>query len=357
MTMTSKQTRRRFLKTSSAGVLGTAVGAMAAPAIVLGQSRTLTISTWGGDTENAIKSFVMPEFEKEHDCKLVFDIGSMGARYNKIRAQEGMSTVDVFFSTDEPVFNGMRTGLFAEVNPANIPNMADLHDWATPTGGFGVGYGLITFGLAWHTGLVQNPPTSWADLWREDISGNLALPALFHSLMPALLIRTSEIAGGGADNLAPGLEKLAELRPKKLSYFWTAWAPLLESGDVHVAAEFDYYIEGMKDKGYSVAWNNPTDQGFATYQHLSIPAASENKDLAEAFLNAMLDPGVQTSIANKTYQGPTNKKVNLAPEVASRSTYGDRLNNIRFFDGRDVDAKRQAISEMLKTQVLPAWGE
>ena len=355
--MTGKQSRRSFLKTSGAGVLGTAVGAMAAPAIVLGQSRTLTISTWGGDTENAIKSFVMPEFEAEHDCKLVFDIGSMGARYNKIRAQEGMSAVDVFFSTDEPVFNGMRTGLFAEVDPANIPNMADLHDWATPTDGFGVGYGLITFGLAWHTELVQSPPASWADLWREDLSANLALPAVFHSLMPALLIRTSEIAGGGADDLAPGLAKLAELRPKKLSYFWTAWAPLLESGDVHVAAEFDYYIEGMKDKGYSVAWNNPTDQGFATYQHLSIPAASENKDLAEAFLNAMLDPGVQTSIANKTYQGPTNKKVNLAPEVASRSTYGDRLKNIRFFDGRDVDAKRQAISEMLKTQVLPAWGE
>ena len=228
--MTGKQTRRRFLKTSSAGVLGTAVGAIAAPAIVLGQTRTLTISTWGGDTENAIKSFVMPEFEKEHDCKLVFDIGSMGARYNKIRAQEGLSTVDVFFSTDEPVFNGMRTDLFAEVNPANIPNMADLHDWATPTDGFGVGYGLITFGLAYHTGIVQNPPTSWADLWREDISSNLALPAVFHSLMPALLIRTSEIAGGGADNLAPGLAKLAELRPKKLSYFWTAWAPLLETG-------------------------------------------------------------------------------------------------------------------------------
>ena len=155
--MTGKQTRRRFLKTSGAGVLGTAVGAMAAPAIVLGQTRTLTISTWGGDTENAIKSFVMPEFEKEHDCKLVFDIGSMGARYNKIRAQEGMSAVDVFFSTDEPVFNGMRTGLFAEVDPANIPNMADLHDWATPTGGFGVGYGLITFGLAYHTGTRPEP--------------------------------------------------------------------------------------------------------------------------------------------------------------------------------------------------------
>ena len=352
--MTRTQTRRRFLKTG-AGVFGSAVGAIAAPAVVLGQKRTLTISTWGGDTENAIKSFVMPEFEKEHDVKLVFDIGSMGARYNKIRAQKGLSTVDVFFSTDEPVFNGMRTGLFAEVNPGNIPNMADLHDWATPTGGFGVGYGLITFGLAYHTDHVKNPPTRWGDLWREDIRSKLALPAVFHSLMPALLIRSAEIAGGDAENLEPGLDKLAELRPKKLSYFWTAWAPLLQSGDVHVAAEFDYYIEGMKDKGYSVSWNNPSDRGFATYQHLSIPAASKNKTLAEAFLNAMLDPGVQAAIANKTYQGPTNRKVELAPEVASRSTYGARLGRIRFFDGRDIDEKRQAISEMLKTKVLPLW--
>lgn len=352
--MTRTQTRRRFLKTG-AGVFGSAVGAVAAPAVVLGQTRTLTISTWGGDTENAIKSFVMPEFEKEHDVKLVFDIGSMGARYNKIRAQKGLSTVDVFFSTDEPVFNGMRTGLFAEINPGNIPNMADLHDWATPTGGFGVGYGLITFGLAYHTDHVKNPPTRWGDLWREDIRSKLALPAVFHSLMPALLIRSAEISGGDAENLEPGLDKLAELRPKKLSYFWTAWAPLLQSGDVHVAAEFDYYIEGMKDKGYSVSWNNPSDRGFATYQHLSIPAASKNKTLAEAFLNAMLDPGVQEAIANKTYQGPTNRKVELAPEVASRSTYGARLGHIRFFDGRDIDEKRQAISEMLKTKVLPLW--
>ena len=256
----------------------------------------------------------MPEFEKEHDVKLVFDIGSMGARYNKIRAQKGLSTVDVFFSTDEPVFNGMRTGLFAEVNPGNIPNMADLHDWAMPTGGFGVGYGLITFGLAYHTDHVKNPPTRWGDLWREDIRSKLALPAVFHSLMPALLIRSAEIAGGDAENLEPGLDKLAELRPKKLSYFWTAWAPLLQSGDVHVAAEFDYYIEGMKDKGYSVSWNNPSDRGFATYQHPEHPRGVQEQDAGRKPSSTRCwTPGVQAAIANKTYQGPTNRKVELAP--------------------------------------------
>ena len=71
----------------------------------------------------------------------------------------------------------------------------------------------------------------------------------------------------------------------------------------------------------------------------------------------MLEPSVQEATANNIFMGPSNKKVQLTPEVASRVTYGDRLQNIQFFGGRDVDAKRQAISEMLKTQVLPAWGE
>ena len=113
----------------------------------------------------------------------------------------------------------------------------------------------------------------------------------------------------------------------------------------------------MKDKGYTVGWNNPSDKGIASHNHISVPAASKNKDLAEAFIDAMLDPSVQEATANKIFMGPTNKKVQLAPEVASRVTYGDSLEKIRFFDGRDIDSKRGAISEMLKTQVLPAWGE
>ena len=117
--MKTKQTRRKFLKRSAMTALGLGAAGFAAPAIIAG-THTLTISTWGGDTEDAIKNFVKPKFEKEHNAELVFDIGSQGARYNKIRAQKSLAVADVFFSTDEPVFNGMRTNLFAEINPGNI---------------------------------------------------------------------------------------------------------------------------------------------------------------------------------------------------------------------------------------------
>ena len=352
--MKTGHTRRRFLETSGSAVLGLGAAGLAAPAIAA-KTRTLTISTWGGDTEDAIKRFVGPRFEREHKCKLLFDIGSMGARYNKIRAQGAMSTIDVFFSTDEPVFNGIRRGLFAEINPANLPNMKDLHDWATPTQGYGVAYGLITFGLAYHTGLVKTPPTEWNDLWRNDLRTNLAVPAVAHSMMPGLVIRSAELAGGDDKNVKPGLAKLAQLRPKKLVYFWTQYAPLLKTGDVVLAPEFDYYAESMKERGYPVEWVNPRDKGFASIEHLSILKNSKNKELAEAFLNAMMDHDVQLSWAKEYFQGPSNKRVKLEGKLANRTSYGSRVDNMRFFDGRMIDRRRAAWSELLNTQVIPSW--
>ena len=70
--MKTKRTRRKFLERSGSAALGLGVAGLVAPAIAA-KTRTLTISTWGGDTEDAIKSFVMPKFEREHNAKLVFD--------------------------------------------------------------------------------------------------------------------------------------------------------------------------------------------------------------------------------------------------------------------------------------------
>jgi putative spermidine/putrescine transport system substrate-binding protein len=79
---------------------GGAVGAsLAAPAIA--QGTTLTVSTWGGVTADGIRDYVGPEFQKQTGAKLAFDIGGQGARYNKLLAQKGNQTADVFFGTDE----------------------------------------------------------------------------------------------------------------------------------------------------------------------------------------------------------------------------------------------------------------
>ena len=49
-------------------------------------------------------------------------------------------------------------------------------------------------------------------------------------------------------------------------------------------------------------------------------------------MNLMLDPKIQEAFATVTYQGPTNKKVQLAADLQKKCACGERIDQLRFFD-------------------------
>jgi putative spermidine/putrescine transport system substrate-binding protein len=340
---------------------GAAAGAsLAAPAIA--QGTTLTISTWGGVTADGIRDYVGPEFQKLTGAKLAFDIGGQGARYNKLLAQKGNQTADIFFGTDESVVAGLQAGVLQTTEAASVPNYADVQDWAKtikpadPAAQIaGVPYTLISYVLAYNPQVVKTPPTSWGDMWRPEFKGKLALAAPGHSQMPALVIIAAELAGGSATNIDPGFAKLAELRPNKLTFFWTDWAPTLKTGDSTAATEFDYYLETMKAQGYPIEYVFPKEGGIGAAEAAALVAGTPNKAVAQAFLNLMIDPKVQETFAVQTFQGPTNKTVQLPADIAAKMSYGDKLQHIRFFDPVFFNDNRAAWTERLTTEVVPEW--
>jgi putative spermidine/putrescine transport system substrate-binding protein len=349
--------RRRALQTFSA--LG-AAGLVARPA--LAQPRTLTVSTWGGVTEEALKVHVQPEFERLTGARLAYDIGGQGARYNKLMAQRANPPADVFFSTDEAVVSGQKAGILTTASRRNVPNYADIEDWAgTVTSGTtaetvaGAPYTLIAYVLGYNPEVVKTPVTSWADLWRPEFRGKLAFASPVHSQMPAFVILAAELAGGSAENVDPGFKKLAELKPNKLTVFWTDWAPLSKSGDVTMATEFDYYFETMKDQKYPVEYVIPKEKGIGVPEYVSVVKNTRNQELAEAFLNLMLDPKVQASFAASTYSGTTNRKAVLPEAVRSRCACGARADQLRFFDPALFAARRAMWTERMNLEVVPSW--
>ncbi len=115
--------RREGLK--ALGLLGTAAAVarpgpgLAAPAA--GSKTVLTVSTWGGITEDGIKAYVQPEFERLTGATLAYDIGGQGARYNKLLAQRASPPADVFFCTDEAVVAGQRAGVLTRHRARTCP--------------------------------------------------------------------------------------------------------------------------------------------------------------------------------------------------------------------------------------------
>ena len=339
--------------------LGTA-GLLARPA--LAQSRTLTVSTWGGVTEEGIKAYVQPEFERLTGARLAYDIGGQGARYNKLMAQRANPPADVFFSTDEAVISGQKVGILTTASRKNVPNIADIEERVrTVKSGetdetiAGAPYTLIAYVPGYNPEKVTAPVTSWADLWRPEFQGKLAFASPVHSQMPAFVILAAEMAGGSAENVDPGFKKLAELKPAKLTVFWTDWAPLTKSGDVTLATEFDYYLETMKDQKYPIEYAIPKEKGIGVPEYVSVVKGTKNQELAEAFLNLMLDPKVQAGFAASTYSGTTNRKAELPESVRSRCACGARADQLRFFDPALFAARRPLWTERMNLEVVPSW--
>jgi putative spermidine/putrescine transport system substrate-binding protein len=362
--MTSTLDRRTTLRGLGAlagtGLLAARRPAIAAPVVARGT--VLTLSTWGGITQDSIKAHVEPEFERATGAKLAYDIGGLGARYNKLLAQRANPPADVFFSTDEAIVAGRRAGILTDAARRNIPNYADVAEWAKtvkPEGGAellpGVPYTLIAYVLAFNPDVVKQPVTSWADLWRPEFAGKLAFASPVHSMMPAFVIVAAEMAGGSARNPDAGFKKLAELRPAKLTVFWTDWAPLNKSGDVTLATEFDYYLEAMKNQKYPIDYVVPQEKGFGASEYVSIVKGTKNQELAEEFLNQMIATKAQHAFAVDTYQGAISTKVELTKAEQARCACGARVDQLRFFDPVVFADNRPAWTERLNTEVVPNW--
>lgn len=356
--------RRETLKglaAVAAGAAGSALNrtAIAAPAVAKGT--VLTVSTWGGITQDGIKAHVAPEFERSTGATLAYDIGGLGARFNKLLAQRTNPSADVFFSTDESILAGSKAGILTSASRKNIPNYADVADWAKTIKAAGdelpgVPYTLIAYILGFNPALTKEPITSWADMWRPEFDGKLAFASPVHSMMPAFVILAAEMTGGSVTHPDSGFAKLAELKPAKLTVFWTDWAPLDKSGDVGLATEFDYYLEAMKDQNYPILPVVPKEKGFGAPEYVSIVQGTKNKELAEEFLNQMIAPKAQQAFAVETYQGPVNTKVGLTAAEQARCSCGLGVEKLRFFDPQVFADNRAVWTERLNTEVVPKWG-
>jgi putative spermidine/putrescine transport system substrate-binding protein len=355
--------RRQFLRGAAAAGLG-AAGAPVwfgqAPAFA--QGTTVTISTWGGLTEDSIKDHMQKEYEKQTGAKLAYDIGGQGARYNKLLAQRSSPTSDVFFSTDEAVISGMRANALQPAKKKNLPLIADMQDWSltmkefdTAETVYGAPYTVLALVPAYNPEFVKEKFTSWADIWRPEFKGKLAFVAPGHSAMPAVIIMTAEMMGGGINNVEPAFKKLSELKPAKTAFFWTEYASLYKSNDVTVCVDLDYYLEGMKEQKYPIEYVFPKEKGLGVMDYVSVVKGTKNPDLAEHFCNMIMSIPVQEAFATKTFSGPVNKNIKLTGVAAERCIYGPKLDQVRFFPAKFLADNRVAWTEKLNTEVVPNW--
>ena len=340
-------------------VVVTATPAPALGEVVQDYEGELIISTWGGVTEEWIRTNEPAFHEIYPNVEVIYDIGGSSARLNKLIAQAANPEIDLFISNVPQVYTAAEAGILAKINPANVPNMEGLYDWAKPYPQYGAAWGAISLGLCYNPEyFADDPITSWGDLWRPDVQGKISVPAIGHGMMPHFMVNAAELNGGSTGNIDPGLDALARLQPAAQHYFYTGWNAQYEAGDVVLAADFDIYCYQMAADGVDIEYIIPEEGVWGALQYISMIKGSENQEMAEFFMNILFSPEVQQSVAVEYKAAPAMMGIEVPAEFCEKeAACGDTLPQVRYLDPGFVAGVRAGWTELMNEKVAPVWGE
>ena len=183
------------------------------PSIVSGASDELIISAYGGEFEKIYKKTIVEPFEKKFGVKVTYDpAGSSSQKYARIRATKGNPGFDVAAEqAPEDILLGQREGLILPITESDVPENAKIFARARNViPPYGVMHSLQYVGLLYNPDHLEAPDSWWHywEAWKkydEKIKKRILMFNTGNVGTLYLLITGAELAGGGINNMDPGV--------------------------------------------------------------------------------------------------------------------------------------------------------
>ena len=257
------------------------------------QAETLTISNWDGYmAPDAIDIFTA---ETGIAAELVLHATNeeiMG----KLIASGGDGYDVVFVSSPfaEILHN---LGLAETLDPARIPNLANLYPEATqldhdPGNTFSLPYAWGTTGLCFRSDLMAAAPTSWNDLLSPsaDVAGKTTMLATDRWLLGAAFLASGmSVNSTDAADLATVRDILIATKGTLLAFDDTTFYAKLVSGEAVMTQAWDGWCNYGIAENPAIQYVIPSEGSDLWVDTMVIMAGSDNKDAAYAFVNYILD--------------------------------------------------------------------
>lgn len=301
----------------------------------------LVVSTWGF-SEDFFREEVYAPFEKEHNVKIVLDTGNNADRLNKVR--QGNSDVDVIFLSDYYAQQGVAEDLFAKLDSSKFPNVDKIYDVAkAPLGkDYGPAYTIAQFGIAYNADEVEQPITSWKDLWNKDLKGSITIPSVTSTTGPMFLDAASKVSGSTEFNEDQAFEEMKKIMPNVVKEYGqtSEFVNMFSQGEIVAGPIMAMYFSSLQEAVPNAKFVTPSEGGYAVMNTVNVIKESDQTELAQTFINYMLSKEVQEKSAKAKIDSPVNTEVKLTEEEAQYVTYGEELiNSLNTLDMKFVNEK------------------
>ncbi|MET0971741.1 MAG: extracellular solute-binding protein [Tardiphaga sp.] len=308
--------RRMTLKLGAGALLGS----VAMPSLVRAATKEIVI----GGPAGAAKYFnadVFPLVEKKLDIKILYEGTNSLTNLQKMQADAGSPKMSVVIMDDPVMLPAADEGLITPMSMSGVPNLNKLVKGAVHRDALWANYQKPWAGIAYSTKRMKAGPASWTELWDAKYAQKVIVPSLqntegFWTLLAAAHIETGKPYQDAQYEIDAAFRKLKSLKPNLLNVYTNAPQAinLLEQGEAWmIAGQFSAYTLIRKADSSPVDLAIPEGAGFAMPSGIAKVKGAPAGDLADAVIDAMLSPDVQSVLAAKAFVAPTHSGATTPP--------------------------------------------
>ncbi|MGF3057431.1 ABC transporter substrate-binding protein [Microbacterium sp. YY-01] len=271
-----------------------------------------------------------------------------------LQAEKANPTTDVVIMDSTVSASANTQGIFEKFDESAVPNLANVKEEFLDPDGYGPYVMLDAIALLYDTEVIDQAPTSWEVLWDPQYAGQLnitAPPALGGIALTA--IAASMEGEDYTESIDKALVKLKELAPSVQT-----WAPNPDeyqnviSGQTVMgmgpSARAQYYTDQVDGKLGIVF---PTEGTTYQINTVNLVEGSDNKAVAEAFIDYSLSPEAQLAFAERMFYAPSID-VDVPADIAARVVPTDGSLTIIPLDNDFLHTARDEWTDIWKREII-----
>ncbi len=301
--------------------------AMLAVSCSKGEKIVLNVYNWGEYISDGSDGSLDVNKEFERYCKskgldvevnyMMFD--SNESMYNKIKT--GAVSYDVVIPSDYMIARMISEDMLETINFKNIPNFGNVdpdyrNPYYDPEQKYTVPYFVGIVGIIYNTKYVDEEDIGgWDLLWNEKYKGKILQFNNARDAFGTALYKNGESVNTTDITVwQKALDDLKAQKPLLQAYVMDEIFNKMETGSAWIAPYYAGDFLAMYEENPDLAFYYPEGGTNIFADAMCIPKGAENKEIAEMYINFMLEPNVGAANSEFVYYATPNTLVNNGSE-------------------------------------------
>lgn len=300
---------------------------------VSGDAVVLNVYNWGEYISDGSEGSLDVNTEFEEYCKskglnvkvnyTTFD--SNESMYNKLKS--GAVSYDIIIPSDYMIARMREEEMLLELNFDNIPNFSNIsehykYSYYDPEQKYSVPYFVGHVGVMYNTQYVDEEDTgSWDLLWNEKYKGKiLQFNNSRDAFGTAQFWQGYDINSTKEEEWRHCLELLKTQKKLVQGYVMDEIFNKMKNESAYIAPYYAGDFLSMYEENDNLAFYFPEEGTNVFADAMCIPTSCKNKDIAEMYINFMLEPEIGAANAEFVYYASPNTLVNSDEEYIEYMT-------------------------------------